>query len=322
LTAATVCALGGFATHTTSYTLWRAGQYLDGGRLANAERLLVPLARGDDPRVILLLARLRALQGRPRSVVNMLAGRSRSEMPAEWFRLLGEAYQALGQDQEAWAALREALHRVPDDVPTLGRFALLTYRLTGLADALEPYGQLERLAPRDPAWPRAIGQIYLEIDRAGEAADAFGRALALTPADLDIRFERAEAEFLVGRLNECLSDLEFCRGGRPGDGRVETARAECLRALGRSGEATGSLDSLLQRDQKNVRALRVRAEIYLEAREDSWAIALLERAVAVDPNDWRVQYQLALAYSRTGRRKESLELMDRVKEEQAKYSSR
>src|SRR5437879_4573289 len=107
----------------------------------------------------------------------------------------------------ALAAVRAAVAERPTDTAALARYAELTYRLSGLAQALEPYARLARLEPRNPAWPRTRGRIFMEIDRYELAAQAFRDALRLDPADVDLRFELAEAEFLKGDLGASLTHL-------------------------------------------------------------------------------------------------------------------
>jgi Flp pilus assembly protein TadD len=285
--------------------LWHADRALDRGRLDQAEAVLVPLARTEDARVITRLARLRLLQRRPDSVVRLLESRLKARNDPEWLTLLGEADLALGRTQPAWGVYRTLLERRPDDIPALARYAELTYRHAGLAEALIPYRRLEQLQPERAEWPRAIGQIYMEIDRYELAATAFREALRLDPANGDVRFALAEAEFLAGQLAESLSDLDVAGQSRPDDMRIAAARAECLRALGRTDEAIQQLEAILSREPSHTRALRLRAEVDLQRREFARAVALLERARATDPQDWRVLYKLSQAYDRLGRRDEA-----------------
>jgi predicted Zn-dependent protease len=55
------------------------------------------------------------------------------------------------------------------------------------------------------------------------------------------------------------------------------------------------------------RALRVRAQIHLDADEAAAAVPLLERALRIDNHDCPCRYQLAMAYEHLGRRAEAAE---------------
>jgi predicted Zn-dependent protease len=285
--------------------LWWADRALDQGRLDEAEAILLPLARIEDPRAITRLARLRLLQHRPDSVVRILEHRLKSPANPEWLALLGEADLAVGHTQEAWGVYRALLEQRPDDIPSLIRYAELTYRHSGLAEALIPYRRLEKLQPNQAQWPKAVGQIYMEIDRYELAAAAFRDALRIEPSNGDIRFALAEAEFLSGRLTDSLADLDLAGRARPNDARFAAARAECLLALGRTEEAVEQLDAILTREPSHTRALRLRAEVHLRQREFARALELLELARATDPQDWRVLYKLTQVYDRLGRRDEA-----------------
>jgi predicted Zn-dependent protease len=299
-----VGAIGGAAWLSRSLTgqLWWADRALDQGRLDQAEALLVPWARTDEPRVLTRWARLRLLQHRPDSVVRLLESRVKSRTDPQWLALLGEADLALGRTQEAWGVYRALLEQCPDDIPTLIHHAELTYRHAGLAEALVPYRRLKDLQPERVDWPKAIGQIYMEIDRYELAAAAFQDAVRLEPANAEIRFALAEAEFLAGHLAESLANLDLVSRARPEETRFAAARAECLLALGRTDEAVRQLEDILTREPSHTRALRLRAEVHLRRRELSRALERLERARAADPQDWRVLYKLAQVYDRLGRR--------------------
>src|SRR5438067_7921887 len=128
-----VGAIGGAAWLSRSLVgqLWWADRALDRGRLDQAEAILVPRARTEDPRVITRLARLRLRQRRPDSVVRLLESRLKSRSDPEWLVLLGEAEIILGRTQEAWGVYRALLEQHPDDIPALIRYAELTYRHAG-----------------------------------------------------------------------------------------------------------------------------------------------------------------------------------------------
>jgi Flp pilus assembly protein TadD len=228
--------------------------------------------------------------------------------------LLGDANLALGRTQEAWGIYRLLLEQRPDDITALIRYAELTYRHSGLAEALIPYQRLEQLQPGRVEWPRALGQIYMEIDRYELAVAAFRDASRIDPANGDVRFALAEAEFLAGRLDDCLADLDFAASALPNDTRVATARAECLVALGRNDEAVELLETVLTREPGHTRAIRLRAEAHLQRRDFTRALELLERARQLDPNDWRVLYKLAQVYDRLGRREEARAAQARMQE--------
>ena len=309
-----VASIGGAAwlRYSVAGRLWRVDRALNKSLLDEAEAILVPLARTEDPRVITRLARIRLLQHRPDSVVRLLESRLASRTDPEWLALLGEANLVLGRTQEAWGVYRALLEQKPDDIPALTRYAELTYRHAGLAEALIPFRRLEQLQPSRVEWPKAVGQIYMEIDRYELAAAAFRDALRIDPADGDARFAMAEAEFLSGQLAESLADIDLAAAARPDDLRIASARGECLLALGRIDEAVGQLDAILSREPGHVKALRLRAEVHLLRREFTPGVVLLERARSIDPADWRVLYKLAQVYNRLGRPDEARAAQSRM----------
>jgi Flp pilus assembly protein TadD len=288
------------------------------GRPREAEAILRPLTGQGDLKAIVLLARLRLGQNRPDSAVRLLEARLQDlgDPDLDMLAVLAVAYEALGRSQEARAAHRTLLSHRPDDAVALAAFARLTYRHGELDEALVPYQRLRRLDPANPAWPQACGRIFLEIDRPAAAVPAFRDALRLASHDTSARFELAEAEFLAGDLQAALQDLGVLRQAQPQDPRVAAALGECLRALGRTDEASNLLDPFVNSPTADPRVLRLRAEIHFERRELSRAIELLEHCRAAEPHDWRVLYQLSLALERVGRHQDARAAAEQMREHQ------
>ena len=114
---------------------------------------------------------------------------------------------------------------------------------------------------------RAVNQgIYLmERYEYASAAEAFGRALELSPDSIEARLRLAFAE----------------SNNPPADG--DAGRAERL------------LDEVLERDPSNVQALYLRGILYVNAGESLAALPLLEQVVELEPHDAFAWYVLARA---------------------------
>lgn len=285
------------------------------GRPDEAVALLAPLARSDEPRVIALLARARIGQNRPRDAARLLEARLRRRDEASWLGLLGEAYEAAGIPGRAIAAYEAYVLREPDDVNALGRLADLAARGGRPVEASALLDRLERLEPTNAEWPRRRGLLLLETDRYDAAVAALGAAVALDPDETETRFLLAEAQFLAGRIEPSVANLNACLE-RDRDDRYLLAHAECLRALGDSEAAAAEIEEVLARSPDDPRALRLSAELCLERGDHSRALELLERALESDPHDWRVHYQLSIVYARLGREAEARHHADRMRAEQ------
>ena len=280
--------------------LWSAARALERGEPDRALDRLGPWKTSDDTGAVSLVAQAQAARGYPESAVRLLEARLRGRAEPDWLGLLGELYLGLGRPDRALEAFEALDARRPDRPETLARIAGLARSIRGPAEADLLYKRLERLEPENPEWPRRRGLILLETDRYAMASVAFRSALDRDPEDPDARIWLAEALYLAGDPEAGLEELERCRADGPDD-RVEVAQAECLRALGRTAEAASTLDGVLSRSPRDADALRLSAELALGGGEQGRALALLERAVAEAPGDWRIHYQLSIVLARLGR---------------------
>jgi tetratricopeptide (TPR) repeat protein len=81
--------------------------------------------------------------------------------------------------------------------------------------------------------------------RANEAAE---RAVALEPANLAYRFNRALTRWEAGRFQDALADYDWVLAQRPGSANALTERGATLAALGRFDEAEASWRASLETD--------------------------------------------------------------------------
>jgi predicted Zn-dependent protease len=168
-----------------------------------------------------------------------------------------------------------------------------------------------RLAPEDGnAW-RFLGIIYSDFgDSNSWAADAFRHALGrnLGPeATEEVKLELAEVlakqSESYGEALRVLDELD------PEHARTQRAlelRAECLWGLGRSADLPPLLDEGQRLYPNSTALLRTRALLSLYDNPQA-AVAPLELAVRIDPQDRTSRFQLAQAYELLGRRAEASE---------------
>ncbi len=324
LAAIAVVGVGGWGiSRSRPYRVWSAERALNRGEPEQAIERLGPWKTSDDPRAVVIVARAQIARGNPESAVRLLDARLADRVEPEWLHLLGETALSLGDLNRAFEAFAALDARQPNHPPTLAHLAELSEPLRGPAEADRRYQELERLEPENPEWPKQRGRILLGTDRYAMAVETLRSALETNPEDQQARLWLAEALYLSGDPAASLEHLERCRKAEgEGNDRIEVARAECLRALGRGEEAADVLDDLLGRSPKNADALRLRAELALEHGALDQAADLLDRAVAEAPDDWRIHYQLSIVLARLGRLEDARHHADRmtVERERARFS--
>ncbi len=197
-----------------------------------------------------------------------------------WPYYLGRHYHLQADIPQARAAYETALAQRPEDIPTQLRLAQLSL------DAGEPRqaaARLEAVAAQDPtnAYAQFLsGEVAAALGDDNAAIVAYSRALELQPAATRLHYLLAMAERRLGRLEEAAAHL-----ARRGD--VPVRLVDPLAA---------ELDGLRQSSQVLVQQAGVaeREGRLTEARQ------LLERAVALDPQDGAARQNLGLLRYRSG----------------------
>jgi tetratricopeptide (TPR) repeat protein len=261
--------------------------------------------------------------------------RDQGELRLEAATLIGRCALALNQPREAERALSFVLSERPDDLEAHRALGALYYDQGATSRAVQHLERVGELDPRDGRPFRFLGLIFKDQQLYEQATSYYEEALrrelhGRVPGE--VRQELAEClvkQRQYARAEELLRQVDPL----PEDAAAVTAlRAESLWGLHRTAEAQALLDETLATQQTCGDLYRLRAQLYLEAKDPAAAVPPLERALALDRHDFTSRYQLVLAYERLGRRAEAavqqrllqatrqdLELMGRLTEEASRH---
>lgn len=264
----------------------------------------------------------------------------------ETYLLLGDAYRAAGQLEEAAAAYQEAIYRAPGFGFLHARLGEVLARLERPEEALE--AGLTAVALDETRWESwlALGRAYAALaatdaQAAPLAESALRRSLALAPADSPAP-RLALADFLVAqqRPADAVAVYEELAAQRPDDRAVQRRWADLLRAAGRLDEALAAYQTLTEThptDRETRMALAAtladlgrtaealaayqaisaawpnfpwahvrRGELLEQEGDLPAAIKAYQAAVAVAPDNASVHFVLAYAYRRAGQREQAI----------------
>jgi tetratricopeptide (TPR) repeat protein len=144
------------------------------------------------------------------------------------------------------------------------------------------------LEPNDFRPWYALGKLYHDMGNLQESAQAYTQALRRSPPAAEAREcrgGRARALLDANQAEEAAADLDELRKQTPDDPQVLALAARQARDLGRTDEAERLADRALASDPRNFDALLIRARLRFLSRRPREAIADLEQAVQVRPND-------------------------------------
>ena len=183
-----------------------------------------------------------------------------SRLPASVQAQVRDRYAVLAEKAASPGTSSDDLARAHGDV------GLILMAAGYHAAAATSLRNAQALAPREPAWPYYLGQLFLLTSDHANTLKSFERALELRPTDLPTIVRLGEAYLDQARPDD--AERVFLRGLA-----IESRSAAVLEGLGRVALARG--------DQRR-------------------AVEHLEQTLAFDPQATRVHYTLAQAYRGLG----------------------
>jgi tetratricopeptide (TPR) repeat protein len=234
--------------------------------------------------------------------------------------LIGRCMLGVGQLVEAERAFAFVLSQNPDCVDAHRGLMAVYYDLGALNEARGHAEKWGELAPRDGRPHRFLGLLYKDMGQWRQALAPYRAAQERDLKDAvheEVRIELAECLIHVGECSEALNVLEPSRPTVAQLATVRTLQAECHRQLGDARPAADLLAQALDAVPTHTPALRLRAQISLDADEPAKAVVDLQRAAAIAPHEYETHHLLARTYSGIGQAEKSRAADARVHEIQA-----
>lgn len=284
-----------------------------------------------------------------------LTERLKGRLPENVGTDLGEAYArlALGQTQLARGALERVLQRDSGSGPALAAFALLEDSVGNVDEALRYAARLRDAHPESAAPAALTGDILSKHGRYEEALAAYEAALRAAPSaslvlraynasrsagqphperhleewladnadSTEVRFALAQAYVTGEDWADAARQFELVAAARPDDAVVLNNLAWVYHELGDDRAlATAQRAYALQ---PNVPAIAdTLGWLLLESGDAPRAVALLRSAAAGAPDNFDVQYHLAMALGRNNQKEEARALLGRLIEASGKEEVR
>lgn len=228
-----------------------------------------------------------------------------AEPPAEqslkpyWTLYRSVTLHGLNLLPEAVAELAPLVEADPTNAQALRWLGVIYYDLGAYEPARRILTKLTTVDPGDYRPWRLLALMHKDFGQFGEAADFYGRALALNPPP-ELREEMAieQAESLIE-----LRDYTKALGTLPPikSARVLRLRAQCEFNLGQLPAADRLLQQARQVESPPARELLLlEAEMAIARGDDSQAEQILQEAARTYPHDAEVRYRWGLCLRKLG----------------------
>ena len=221
---------------------------------------------------------------------------------AEIFILLAAAEEGAGRTSEAVRALQQGLAHNPRFFRGFVRLAELSEKQGDWQQAADAYARAQQLNTRGVDFTPRRAAALINAGRPEDARDLLTAAVAGPDADPMLLYLYAAAQRRAGDLDEAEAAARRLRTAAPDDPRGMYVLAQVLEARGDVRGAEGALRDLIQKHPKDATALNYLGYMFAERGERlEEAVALVQRALEVDPGNPAFLDSLGWAYFQLGR---------------------
>ncbi len=224
----------------------------------------------------------------------------------------------LGKFDSAAAALREMLVLDPGN-QDLKRNLAQTYVRAGDADsALVIYRELRELDPDRLEYAVEIAGIHLLQKDYDKAAGEFEAILSRDTVSIDTKLRIGEIYFSQLQKDSTLAPVarsifERIRDGHPADWRPYWFLGIIGSVTHDDSLSINSFRKVTELASWNADAWVYLSSVFLERNNFPEVVKILESAAAVVPDDFRVNFLLGVAYSRTGQSEEAVDALQKAR---------
>ncbi|HYV86107.1 MAG TPA: protein kinase [Patescibacteria group bacterium] len=162
--------------------------------------------------------------------------------------------------------------------------------------------------------------LTLMLSRQYDAADQeFATALSIEPRNYEAHYFRARGYFTQGKLEEAAREFKAAMDARPEDYQSVALYVTVLSGIkGREKEVREALQhaveltrARLEVEPDDVRASYMGGGALVQLGQVEEGLAMVQRAVAIDPSDPGTLYNAACNYARAGRSGEAIDYLER-----------
>jgi tetratricopeptide (TPR) repeat protein len=238
----------------------------------------------------------------------------------EWDVLLqiAEIQSSIGEHEKSARALMGMLELDPANQQLKQSIAQAFIRAGKLDTALAVFRDLQEVDPANLGYRSEIAGIYLRQKEYEKASREFGPVLSVDSVSVETKLKIGELYFQQLEQDSTLAPAAIEVLGRIRDAHPDDWRPYWF--LGGIGALTGN-DSLAETNFRKVTELAgwnadawvYLSSVFLEKNDYAEVAKVLESAVRVAPDDFRVNFFLGVAYTRLARTADAIRVLERAR---------
>ena len=214
-------------------------------------------------------------------------------------RALARVARTTGKLEKSLAHLVHARRLAPKDRSVLYDFGATTLDMDLFLDALPVFQQLHREYPREPAYLYALAVAHWKKGEPVETTRLMNSYVARQPRDPAGHYLLGAALLRQDSFLPARTALERSLSLKP-EPDTEYLLALALEKSGNRTRAIELLQNVIRARPEHAAAFSALGSAYRETGNYNEARTALERAIALDANDLRANYQLGLVYAKLG----------------------
>jgi tetratricopeptide (TPR) repeat protein len=230
----------------------------------------------------------------------------------EYVRLRAQHRYEHEKLDEALADIDRALALEPDHAASQEVRGMILLGLERYDEALASFNRASELAPEAALPYQHRGQLYLKKGDPEKAVEQLTKALELAPESVGALLVRAGVYYELKQTNRALKDVEAAIRVQPQLVQPHLMRAEILAASDRMDEAIAHLERLVQVAPTQLQLLGQLGTFYILDSQPRKAIEVLSRVLEQEPENYRALRFRADSYLNIGQHAEAIADFERA----------
>jgi len=217
------------------------------------------------------------------------------------YNQLGTCYLQLGEPDSAEWAYKLGISNVPDRPYPYKALGYIYRQQNRNGEAIDIYEKLTTLEPDSAVHYRSLGQLYVQTDQQDKAIQAYQKVIEIEPNDKRSQEVLDNLIAQTGDIDAVIAQRETMVERFPDDMKLRLDLGQSYHRIGEFEKAIPHLKLVLDNESDNLLANELIGDCYQQTDQFSAAIEIYQGILEKDPEDKKNMCNLALSLTSLGR---------------------